>query len=61
MPVLILLGIFTVYGVYSVIDAATPSAKEHDKKKLDRITDEMIGKSQSECRKILKKYRGWQK
>ena len=57
MPVLIILAILAIYGIIHLIDVLTPSAKAHDKKTLDEISSRMIGKSQSECRKILKEYR----
>jgi len=57
MPILIILGICTVYAVYGVYNKLTTSNTVHDKETRDKIGREMTGKSPSECRKILKKYR----
>ncbi len=56
MPVLILLGILAAYGVHSAVDAATPPTN-HSKNVIEKMSDEMVGKSRKECRKILRKYR----
>lgn len=57
MPILIILGILAIYGVYGVYTKLTTSTTIHDKATRDKIGREMTGKSQAECRKILKKYR----
>ena len=57
MPVLIILGIFAIYGVASFIDFCKKPAPPRDKTLNEKITNEMIGKSTEECRKILRKYR----
>lgn len=58
MPLLILLGIFAGYGAVSFAQSCEKSAPPMNKSTGDRMTNEMIGKSKKECRKILKKYNG---
>lgn len=55
MPILILLGIFTVYFILDLCDFFTkPTPPIKDKQALLR---DFCGKSESECRKILKRYK----
>lgn len=57
MPILILLGIAAIYGATSIHNNINKSSSTYDHSKLERMSNEMIGKSKRECRKILRKYR----
>lgn len=57
MPILIILGICTIYAVYGLYNKLTISTTIHDKETRDKIGREMTGKSPSECKKILKRHR----
>ena len=57
MPVLILLGIFAGYGAVNFAQSCRKQTPPIDKSVRERMTDEMIGKSKAECRRILRKYR----
>lgn len=56
MPILILLGFATIYGIKSIHNNVNKSSA-HTTNQMDRMLNEMIGKSKRECRKILRKYR----
>lgn len=57
MPLLFVLGALSVFGLISYVkDGGTPS-KAHTPEEIERMSKEMVGKSKSECRKILNKYR----
>lgn len=57
MPILIILGIFAGYGAVSFVQSCKSDSKPRNKAQSDLIADQMIGKSKSECRKILRQYR----
>ena len=57
MPILILLGFATIYGIASIHNNVNKSSSTYDHNKLERMSNEMIGKSKRECRKVLRKYR----
>lgn len=57
MPILVVLGIFSIYGVVSFVDSCKADAPPRDKKQSDYIADQMIGKSKRECRRIIRRYR----
>lgn len=52
MPILIVLGLFSVYGVVSFAGSCKTNAKTRTKTQSEHIADQMIGKSKSECRKF---------
>lgn len=57
MPLLIVLGLLAGYGSYRFVNFCKTEAKPKSNSQLENMTNEMIGKSKSECRKILRKYR----
>jgi len=57
MPLLIVLGLLAGYGSYRFVNFCKTEAKPKSNNQLENMTNEMIGKSKSECRKILRKYR----
>ena len=57
MPLLIVLGLLAGYGSYKFVMSCKTEAKPKINSQLENMTNEMIGKSKSECRKILRKYR----
>lgn len=57
MPLLIVLGLLAGYGSYRFVTSCKTEAKPKSNNQLENMTNEMIGKSKSECRKILRKYR----
>lgn len=57
MPLLIVLGLLAGYGSYRFATSCKTEAKPKSNSQLENMTNEMIGKSKSECRKILRKYR----
>lgn len=57
MPLLIVLGILTGCGAYVIVNSCKTQAQPRGKTKSEQMTNEMIGKSKSECRQILRKYR----
>lgn len=58
MPVLILLGIASIYGTICFKDATEKPVPPMSHNQQKQMASEMIGKSKRECRKILKKYSG---
>ena len=56
MPLLIVLGLLAGYGSYRFVNFCKTEAKPKSNSQLENMTNEMIGKSKSECRKILRKY-----
>lgn len=57
MPVLILFGIFAGYGAISFVQSCKSNARPRSKTQSEHMADQMIGKSKTECRKILRHYR----
>jgi hypothetical protein len=57
MPFLIVLGILAGYGIYGFTNSCKTDTKPKSKNQIENMTNEMIGKSKKECRKILRKYR----
>lgn len=57
MPILILFGIFAGYGAISFVQSCKTNARPKNKSQSEHMTDQMIGKSKRECRKILRHYR----
>lgn len=57
MPVLILLGIFGVWGAVSLHESCAKQAPAYSSSEIEQIMSEMIGKSEKECRKILRQHR----
>ena len=58
MPLLILLGIASIYGVVCLKESTEKPAPPMNHNQREQMSAEMIGKSKKECRKILKKYNG---
>lgn len=57
MPLLIVLGLLGSCGCYGLVTSSKPQAKPKSSSQIENMANEMIGKSKSECRKILRKYR----
>lgn len=57
MPLLIVLGLLVGCGVYGIAESRKPQANPKSSSQIENMANEMIGKSKSECRKILRKYR----
>lgn len=57
MPIIIILGILFVWLIFDVYEAATKSNHVFTPEEMEHINKEMYGKSQSECAKILRRYR----
>lgn len=57
MPLLIILGILLIYGVYKIYTEVTRRKTPFTRDELSRMRQEMRGKSTAECRKILRKYK----
>lgn len=57
MPLLIVLGLLVGCGVYGIAESSKPQAKPKSSSQIENMANEMIGKSKSECRKILRQYR----
>lgn len=57
MPILILFGIFAGYGAISFVQSCQRPAPPKTSSQREQMTNEMIGKSKSECRRILRKYK----
>lgn len=56
MPLLIILGILLIYGVYNIYMKATEKKTPYTRDEINSMLKEMRGASDSECRKILRKY-----
>lgn len=57
MPLLIVLGILSVYGIASIAETPQKSNRTYTSNDTERMMCEMIGKSKSECKQIAKRYR----
>lgn len=57
MPAIILLGIFAVWGAVNLCENSTPNSRTYTSREMENLLGEMTGKSQRECRAILRKYR----
>lgn len=57
MPVLIILGILSIYGVIDIYRDSQKSAPPKPKREMEQMISQMIGKSKKECAKIAKWYR----
>ena len=57
MPILIICGILAGCGVVGFVNSCKTNAKPKSKTQSEYIADQMIGKSKSECKKILRRYR----
>lgn len=57
MPLLIVLGILSVYGIASIAETPQKTNKTYTPNDTERMMCEMIGKSKSECKQIAKRYR----
>lgn len=57
MPIIIIIGILTVYGVWGVYNALTRNTKVYTKEELQQMSREMTGRTQSQCRAVLKKHK----
>ncbi len=60
MPLLEILAIIAIYVIVSIVKElglAGHRSTLHQPGNLERCSREMIGKSQKECRQIMKKYR----
>ena len=57
MPILILFGIFAGYGTISFVQSCKTNSRPKTKTQSEHMTDQMLGKSKRECRKILQHYR----
>lgn len=59
MPIAILIGILIIWIIYSIVQGCikdTPVIKDKN-----ALLNSFVGKSQTECRKILKEYKKWEK
>lgn len=57
MPIIIILGILFIWLIFDVYEAATKSNHVFTPEEMEHMNKEMCGKSQSECAKILRRYR----
>ena len=57
MPIIVLIAVLAIYGAANIHDTSAKNKKAFTEKELDRMLNEMIGKSKKECRKIIKRYR----
>lgn len=57
MPVIILLGIFGIGGAINLFNSCSKKAPVHSKIEMENMLGQMVGKSQREARKIVRKYR----
>ena len=57
MPIIILLGIFGFIGAIDLFKTCSKKAPIHNKKELDNMLGQMVGKSKRDARKIARMYR----
>lgn len=57
MPVIILLGIFGVWGAIDLYNTCSKKAPPHSKSNMENMLGQMVGKSKREARKIARMYR----
>lgn len=57
MPIIIILGILFVWLIFDVYEATIKSKHVFTPEEIEQTQREMCGKSQSECNKILRRYR----
>lgn len=57
MPIIIILGILFIWLIFDVYEVATKSKHVFTPEETEQMHKEMCGKSQSECAKILRRYR----
>lgn len=56
MPILIILGILFFWLVVWIKDKATPPCRAFTPDEIRRMNSEMVGKSPSQCNKIIQRY-----
>lgn len=57
MPVLILLGFLVVWIVVSLYKNCGKNTRPYSHDELEQMLDQMVGKSEKECKEILNRYR----
>lgn len=58
MPVLVLFGIFSFYGIIKLTEDNHKSNRTYSKNDTEKMLVSMIGKSKKECRKIARRHGG---
>ena len=56
MPILIIIGILIVWFVIWLKDKLTPPCRPFTPDEIRQMNSEMVGKSKSECNRIIQKY-----
>lgn len=56
MPVIIILGILLIWGIFWLKDKLTPPCRPFTPDEIRQMNSEMAGKSKSECKRIIQKY-----
>ena len=56
MPIIIILGILLVWFIIWLKDKLTPPCRAFTSDEIRRMNSEMVGKSPSECRRIIRRY-----
>jgi len=56
MPILIIIGILSVWLVIWLKDKLTPPCRAFTPEEIKRMSSEMVGKSKSECNRIIQRY-----
>lgn len=57
MPVLILLGIFLIWGAIDLHKTCSKDAPPHSHDEMEQMLSQMVGKSKKEARRIARHYR----
>lgn len=57
MPVLILLGFLVVWIIVSSHKACSKNTHPYSHDELEQMLEQMVGKSEKDCKKILKHYK----
>ena len=58
MPLLIVLGVLAIFLISELFDASFKSKKVFTSKELETMTLQMVGKSEKECKRILRSHTG---
>ena len=56
MPILIILGILVIWAIIGIKDKMTPHCRAFTPEEIKQMNSEMVGKSKSECNRIIQKY-----
>lgn len=57
MPVIILLGIFAVWGAVDLCETCSKKVPPRSSDEMEEVLGQMVGKSHKEARKIWRNYR----